>query len=182
MVWEGEKSHRKLISRKKNFFASLWWKYFFGVGVDQKWKKKFFAGNWLGGREKSSKVDFEKKKFFCLSVVKIFFRGGGWPKMKKKNFLLEIVWEGEKSHWKLILRKKKFASLWWKYFFGVGVDQKWKKKFFCWKWSGRARKLIESWFWQKKNFFALKGEAKSQKERPKANREAEGLPPAFRRN
>ncbi len=33
--------------------------------VDFEKKKKIFAGNWLGGRDKSSKVDFEKKIFFA---------------------------------------------------------------------------------------------------------------------
>ncbi len=130
MVWESEKNHRKLISRKKKFFASLWWNF--------------------------------------------FFPGWVWPKMKKKIFLLEMVWEGEKSHRKLISRKKYFfASLWWNFFFGVGFDHKWKKNFFCWKWSGRARKLIGIWFCGQK-YCGGSQRPKAEKERPKAEREAAG--------
>ncbi len=101
LCWKWSGRARKVIEswfRVKKYFLPLSGEIFFsGLGMTKNEKKNFFAGNGLGGREKSSKVDFEKKKI-CLSL----WSGWGLSKNEKKHF----AGNGEKTHRKLILRTK----------------------------------------------------------------------------
>ncbi len=87
MVWEGEKTHRKLISRIIFFCLSLV-NFFFGVWFDQKLKKKFFAGNGLGGQENSSKVDSADKNIMGPRGRRPKMRGQR-PKMRGRRPICE---------------------------------------------------------------------------------------------
>ncbi len=76
MVWEGEKSQRKLISRKKDFLPLSGEIFFSGWGLTKN-EKKFFLLEMVWEGEKTHRKLISRRKIFLPLSGEFFFRGGG---------------------------------------------------------------------------------------------------------